>query len=113
MAFLGGPVVHPFHVDQCAYPAATVLRGPAAGVPLREAADVGHSFVVVHLGDTSLEADAAVPAGLIEHLSAGSLLLIGGVGRDARHIAGIFASQRAEGGVAEQEPSRTSGKASD
>ncbi len=46
-------------------------------------------------------------------LSAGSSSLIGGVGRDARHIARQIASQRLEGGGAEQEAFRKSGKASD
>jgi putative flavoprotein involved in K+ transport len=39
-------------------------------------------------------------------LSAGSSSLIGGVGRDARHIARHIASQRADGGGAELEASR-------
>jgi len=46
-------------------------------------------------------------------LSTGSSSLLGGVGRDAGHIARHIASQRAEGGGAEQEASRTSDKASD
>jgi putative flavoprotein involved in K+ transport len=46
-------------------------------------------------------------------LSAGSSSLIGGVGRDARHIARHIASQRAEGGGAGQEAFRTSEKAPD
>ena len=46
-------------------------------------------------------------------LSAGSSSLIGGVGRDARHIARQIASQRIEGGGAEQEAFRKSEKASD
>jgi len=45
-------------------------------------------------------------------LSAGSSSLIGGVGRDARHIALHIASQRADGGGADQEASRTSERAS-
>ena len=46
-------------------------------------------------------------------LSAASSPLIGGVGRDARHIARHIASHRPEGGGAAQEASRTSEKASD
>jgi len=46
-------------------------------------------------------------------LSAGSSSLIGGVGRDARHIARHIALERAEGGPAEPEASRTSANASD
>jgi putative flavoprotein involved in K+ transport len=46
-------------------------------------------------------------------LSAGSSSLIGGVGRDARHIAQHIASKRDDGSGAEQEAFRTSGKASD
>ena len=46
-------------------------------------------------------------------LSTGSSSLLGGVGRDAGHIARHIASQRAEDGGAEQEASRTSDKASD
>lgn len=42
-------------------------------------------------------------------LSAGSSSLIGGVGRDARHIARHISPQRAECGGAEQEASPTSG----
>jgi putative flavoprotein involved in K+ transport len=46
-------------------------------------------------------------------LSAASSSLLGGVGRDARHIARHIASQRPEGGGAVQDASRTSEKASD
>jgi putative flavoprotein involved in K+ transport len=46
-------------------------------------------------------------------LSAGSSSLIGGVGKDARHIARHIASQRAEGGRAAQAAPRTSEQASD
>jgi putative flavoprotein involved in K+ transport len=46
-------------------------------------------------------------------LSAGSSSLIGGVGRDARHIAGHITTRRAERGRAELEASRRSEKASD
>lgn len=45
-------------------------------------------------------------------LSSGSSSLIGGVGRDARHIARHITSQRAEGGWAVQKASRRSEKAS-
>jgi putative flavoprotein involved in K+ transport len=45
-------------------------------------------------------------------LFAASSSLIGGVGRDARHIARHIASHCADGGVADQEASRTSKKAS-
>ena len=45
-------------------------------------------------------------------LSAGSSSLIGGVGRDARRIARHIASQRVDGGGAEQKASRMSEKAS-
>ena len=46
-------------------------------------------------------------------LSSGASSLIGGVGRDARHIAGHITSQRAEGDRVEQEVFRRSEKASD
>jgi putative flavoprotein involved in K+ transport len=46
-------------------------------------------------------------------LSAGSSSLIGGVGRDARCIAGHIASRHAEGGVADSPVSRANATASD
>jgi len=46
-------------------------------------------------------------------LSTAASSLIGGVDRDARHIARHIASQRADGGGAAQEASRTTEKASD
>ncbi len=46
-------------------------------------------------------------------LSTAASSLIGGVDRDARHIARHIASQHADGGGAEREASRTSEKASD